>query len=130
MLLVRNAEDELLERYPDQVPSPLDATAQFVVAYVIGRPVGCGALALISDTQAEVKRMYVLPDHRRTGVARRVLKALERRAATAGIETVILETGVRQGEALGLYEAAGYERTEPYGEYIGNPYSVCFVKKL
>jgi GNAT superfamily N-acetyltransferase len=129
-LLVRNAEDELHSRYPDQTPSPLDPNARFVVAYVRGVPVGCGALAPFDTGVAEVKRMYVQPGHRRRGVARRVLRALERRAEASGLDSLIVETGVRQPEALALYEAEGYERTEPFGEYVGNPYSVCLIKKL
>jgi putative acetyltransferase len=129
-LLVRDAEDELLDRYPDQALSPLDAHARFVIAYVLGRPVGCGAFVLQPEGLAEVKRMFVHPGHRRTGVGRRILHALERRAAAAGAGTIILETGLKQPEALALYESAGYTQTEPFGEYIGNPYSVCFLKKL
>lgn len=146
-LLVRNAEDELLGLYPEQTPLPLDPHARFVVAYSMGEPVGCGALALVGDpglglrggqaegqrgqaVVAEVKRMYVMPAHRRTGVARRVLSTLERRAAGLGVRSLILETGTRNPAAIALYESNGFERTEPYGEYVGNPFSVCFFKPL
>jgi putative acetyltransferase len=129
-LLVRSAEDELHGRYPEQTPSPLSPSAQFVVAYVLGQPVGCGALAPFEPGVGEVKRMYVQPGHRRTGVGRRVLRALERRAVASGLDRLILETGIRNPEAIALYESAGFERTEPYGEYIGNQFSVCLLKKL
>ena len=84
----------------------------------------------VDGTTVEIKRMYVIPAHRRTGVARRILAALIRRANDQLFGQVILETGTRQRAAIALYETAGFERTEPYGEYIDNPYSVCFVKKL
>jgi GNAT superfamily N-acetyltransferase len=128
--LVLAAEDELLVRYPDQTSSPLDPHARFVVAYVWGVPVGCGALAPASPGVGEIKRMYVAPAHRRAGVARRILAMLERRATADGLDLLILETGVRQPEAITLYENLGYQRTEPYGEYVDNPYSVCFSKKI
>lgn len=138
-LLVRSAEDELRGIYPDQAPLPLDPHARFVVAYVMGQPVGCGALAPrpsaimapgIDGAVAEIKRMYVVPAHRRAGVGRRILSILVRRATDQRLEKLILETGSRHPAAIALYESAGFERTEPYGEYVGNPYSVCFAKKL
>ncbi|HEX6684481.1 MAG TPA: GNAT family N-acetyltransferase [Candidatus Limnocylindrales bacterium] len=129
-MLVRRAEDELLALYPGERFSPVDPNARFVVAYVMGDPVGCGALARFDEKTAEIRRMYVLPAHRRTGVARRILAALTRRALEQSFEQVILETGTRQKAAIELYGSSGFERTEPYGEYIDNPYSVCFFKKL
>ncbi|GIF95734.1 GNAT family N-acetyltransferase [Catellatospora citrea] len=128
--LVLAAEDELFTRYPGTTRSPLDPHARFVVAYVLGRPVGCGALVVSSPGVGEIRRMFVLPAHRRAGVARRILAALERRATAQGWDSIILETGVNQPEAIALYESSGYQRTEPYGRYVDNPYSVCFVKKL
>ena len=112
-LLVRNAEDELVVRYPEQVPSAVNPHARFVVAYVLGRPVGCGALIFGDDGVAEIKRIYVLPAHRRTGVARRILQALERKAIAAQVSELIVASGIRQTEALPFYESLGYERTEP-----------------
>ncbi len=129
-LLVRSAEDELRIRYPDEVPSLLAAHAKFVVAYVLGRPVGCGALVLMDAGVAEIKRMFVQETSRRGGVARRLLHALERRADAANVTTLLLETGNSNTGAIALYESAGFERIEPFGEYVGNPLSVCFRKKL
>jgi putative acetyltransferase len=128
--LIRAAERELAERYPHEAVSPVDPLARFVIAYVRGEAVGCGALVTTGPGIGEIKRMWVKPAHRRTGVARRVLAALERRAASCGLHVVTLETGERQPEAIGLYESAGYARTAPYGEYVGNPTSVCFEKKV
>ncbi|WP_196279464.1 GNAT family N-acetyltransferase [Catellatospora vulcania] len=128
--LVLAAEDELFTRYPGTTRSPLDPHARFVVAYVLGRPVGCGAIVASGPGVGEIRRMYVMPAHRRAGVARRILAAIERRATAQGWDSIILETGVNQPEAIALYESSGYQRTEPYGRYIDNPYSVCFVKKL
>lgn len=129
-LLVRDAEDELIIRYPDEVPSSLDSHTKFVVAYVLGRPVGCAGLVLLGDGTAEVKRMFVQPAHRRTGIARRLLHAMERRATAANISALLLETGAINASAIALYESAGFEKIEPFGEYAGNPASVCFRKKM
>ena len=131
IVLVRAAEGELAERYPHEAPSPVDPLARFVIAYVRGEAVGWPVRRPSSaPNTGEIKRMWVEPAHRRTGVARRILAALERRADALGLPLVILETGLGQPEAIGLYELAGYVRTAPYGEYVDNPASVCFEKKL
>ncbi|NUO61734.1 MAG: GNAT family N-acetyltransferase [Hamadaea sp.] len=129
-LLVLAAEKELLSRYPDERIRPVDPLARFVVAYQMSEPVGCGAVATVAPGVAELTRMWVRPASRRAGVGRRILAGLERRAQADGHDTVILETGVRQPEAIALYEASGYQRIPPFGEYVGNPLSVCFEKKL
>ncbi len=129
-MLVRKAEDELLGIYPEQTPLPLHPRARFVIAYLMGDPVGCGALVPFDGDAAEIKRMYVLPAHRRCGVGRRILTALTRRAAGQGFVRVVLETGTRHPAAIAFYEAAGFERTPAYGPYVGNRFSVCLVKRL
>jgi putative acetyltransferase len=43
---------------------------------------------------------------------------------------VVLETGVHQLAALGLYQSAGYVRTPCFGAYAASPSSLCFEKKL
>ena len=52
----------------------LDSMLVSLVAYVNGQPVGCGAIKPFEDGVAEMKRMYVQPDHRRFGVAARVFR--------------------------------------------------------
>lgn len=128
--LIQAAELELAERYPHEAASPVNPLARFVVAYARGEAVGCAALVPAGPGVGEVKRMWVRPTHRRRGLARRLLAALERLARRHDMAVLILETGVRQPEAIGLYESAGYTRTEPYGEYVGNPTSICYEKKL
>ena len=126
---------ELQERYgtpaspfsPEEARGPRGA---FIVARVADKAVGCGAFRPLDHTTAEIKRMYVAPDGRRRGVARAVLRELERRALTIGYHTVRLETGIYQPEAIGLYESEGYQRIEPYGHHIGEEISVCYEKVL
>ena len=134
--LIERLSAELGERYGDDGSgafSPADVQAPgsaFVVARLDGRPVGCGALRPLERGIGEVKRMFVEKDARRRGVARRILEKLEAIAAQLGYEALRLETGVRQPEALGLYESAGYRRIRCYGRYADNPLSVCFEKRL
>jgi GNAT superfamily N-acetyltransferase len=102
----------------------------FLVAYLAGAPVGCGAVRLIAPEEAELKRMFVTKAARGCGVGAALLSALEACARELGAERVVLETGVRQTEALGLYRRAGYEPVEPWGEYLDSPLSVCMGRRL
>ena len=102
----------------------------FLAVRIDGRPVGCGGVTRFDETRAELKRMYVAPDARGLGLGRRLLDALEDEARRLGYVAVVLETGDRQPEALGLYESTGYERIPCYGAYAGRALSRCFEKKL
>ncbi|MFD8963110.1 GNAT family N-acetyltransferase, partial [Streptomyces anulatus] len=60
------------------------------------------------DGDAEIKRMFVIPEGRGKGLARRMLAALEEDARAAGRLRMVLETGDQQPEAIALYESSGY----------------------
>jgi len=107
-----------------------DGRGTFLVARDGGRPVGCGAIRLLDPTTAEVKRMYVEPDHRRTGVGWAVLTGLEAAARELGALRLVLETGVHQEAAISLYRRAGFRRVECWGEYASSPISICYEKNL
>lgn len=102
----------------------------FVVAYDAGTPAGCGAVRVIDTGVAEIKRMYVLPDVRGRGIARRMLEVLEDEARSLGVTKLVLETGTRQPEAIALYSNTGYSPTGPFGEYPPSPLNVFFEKTL
>ena len=74
--------------------------------------------------------MFVRLEHRGQGIARAILAALEARAVELGFSTLRIETGGRQPEAVSLYRSAGYMAIPPFGKYVGNPYSLCFEKRL
>jgi DNA-binding MarR family transcriptional regulator/GNAT superfamily N-acetyltransferase len=95
----------------------------FVVAYLDGRPVGCGGVKHPrAGVPAEVKRMWVEGSARGLGLGRRLLEELEARARAAGASTTRLETNDVLVEALGMYRSAGYEEVpafndEPFGDH-------------
>jgi GNAT superfamily N-acetyltransferase len=136
LLLIQRLSAELGGLYGDDGAGAFKAAdtqahgAAFVIAWLGGRPVGCGALRPLEIGVGEVKRMFVEPDVRRRGVARRILAKLEALARELGYPAVRLETGTRQPEAIGLYESAGYRRVACYGQYVDNPLSICFEKRL
>ncbi|MFJ5777861.1 GNAT family N-acetyltransferase [Streptomyces sp. NPDC093094] len=82
------------------------------------------------DGDAELKRMYVVRDMRGRGLARRILVALEEDARAAGRVRMVLETGIRQPEAIGLYTATGYEPCTKFGYYRFHEDSRCYAKAL
>lgn len=102
----------------------------FLVARDDGRAVGCGAVRFIEDGVAEVKRMYVAPAARGTGVGRGIMQALETFARSRGAQRLVLETGPKQLEAIALYERFGFSRTDCWGEYVHGKNSLCYAKPL
>jgi len=95
-----------------------------------GAAVGCGGVARYDVTRGELKRMVVVPPARGRGIGRRLLEALETEARRQGYRGLVLETGMEQAAALGLYAAAGYEPIPCYGAYAGQAISRCFAKRL
>ncbi len=112
---------------PTQLASGLGT---FLVARVDGRAVGCGAVRLLDPATVEVKRMYVEPEQRGQGVAKEILKHLEDAGRELGAKRSVLETGVFQDEAIGLYLWAGYTQVDCWGEYRSSPTSVCYEKTI
>jgi putative acetyltransferase len=114
---------------PGPPPSEEDI-AVFLVAYQDGEAVACGALRQLDSSSAEIKRMYVVPSARGTGVATAVLRALEDAAVARGWFTVMLETGTEQPDAQRFYEREGYKEIPLFGNYVGSTLSVCYSKVL
>ena len=113
------AYDELVARYGDEGADPphledfVPPHGAFFVLWADGLPVACGGVKRLAPREhhgqlGEVKRMFVLPTHRRRGLARRVLAAVEVEARTLGLSCLWLDTGHLQPEAIALYESAGY----------------------
>lgn len=105
--------------------------AAWVVAYDgAGEPIGCGGLRTLQPGVGEIKRMFVAETARRNGLGRRLLRELEQRAATAGLERVRVLTTTVLREACVLYLADGYATIrvdEPGGGY---PVEIWMEKTL
>ena len=108
---------------------PENMTALAVV-YDDEKPVACGAWKRLSEDTAELKRLYVMPDYRRQGVARRLMATLETDAAKAGIRQMILETAKTTEDSHKLYLSAGYLPRAYYGSPAGAEYCACFYKDM
>ena len=88
----------------------------YLVGYRDGAPVCGGGLKRLSDGTCEIKRMYVVPEARRTGAARALLSALEDVARELGYRIARLDTGARQPHAQAFYEASGYQGVENFND--------------
>ncbi len=99
---------------PHDLASP---PAVFVIARLDGKAVGCGAVRSLDGAVGEVKRVFVQPECRRMGIARRIMAMLEDQGLRNGFTTLRLETGTEQPEAVALYESLGYRRIPAFGEY-------------
>lgn len=93
-------------------------------------PACCGGIKLVGNKYGEIKRMYVRPQFRGLGFAKLMLNHLADYAHAHNITLLRLETGVHQGEAIGLYERVGFYRIPPFGPYTDDPLSLCYEKRL
>lgn len=125
-LAVRDGDDH---DFYDQF-NKLDSIKFVVVAYHDKTPVGCGAIKHYKNTTVEIKRMFTSEKSRGKGIAKTILSALEKWAVELGYDCCILETGIRQPEAIGLYKSCNYQQTENYGQYKNMEESFCFKKQL
>lgn len=108
----------------------IDKIKHAIVIYISGNPVGCGCFKRFDAETIEMKRMFVFPEMRGKQLAAGMLQELENWGLEEGYSKAVLETGVRQVEAQGLYAKAGYFRTENYGQYLGMEDSICYRKDL
>ncbi len=135
--LRRRQRVELDSRYEvaDHEPGPPPSAADIDVFLVAvdrdtAEAIGCGALRRLDSASAEIKRMYVEPRRRGSGVATGLLRALESAATERGWRTLRLETGTAQPEAQRFYRREGYREIPLFGNYVGSTLSVCFEREL
>ncbi|MFC4633273.1 GNAT family N-acetyltransferase [Dokdonia ponticola] len=134
-MLVRLLDQDLALRDGDEHGfyhqfNSIEGLKHCIVLHEDSNAIGCGAFKAHNSTTAEVKRMYVLETQRGKGLATKILTNLESWSKEIGYERCVLETGIRQPEAIALYEKNGYKRIPNYGQYIGVENSVCFEKLL
>jgi GNAT superfamily N-acetyltransferase len=127
---------ELDVRYGGDTEPGTKPTAADVVAFLLARgddgtPLGCGGIRLLparpgAAPWAEVKRMYVVPAARGTGVATAILRALEDAAREIGVVDLVLETGDEQPDAMRFYAREGWAAIDCFGAYAGSEGSHCY----
>lgn len=109
----------------------LTGMAGAAVLYEEGQPIGCCCWKPYDAVTAEIKRVYVRPEARRKGVARRLMEAVELHAAKSGCHRALLDTATDTPEAVAFYKSLGYHVLKGgYGSYAGDADCICFEKAI
>ena len=123
-LAIRDGEDHAFYAQFNKI----NTLKHVVIAYENDIAIGCGAIKKHEDSTAEIKRMFILPQFRGKGYASKILKELEKWASELSFNKCILETGIKQVEAIALYNKNGYALISNFGPYLGVNESKCFEK--
>ena len=130
-LLIKDIDDLMNSLYPEEsnqlltIKELAEDNVYFIGIKDQGRVVACGAIARKNKggMYGELKRIYVQPDCRGKGLSKLILNALLDYAREQDLTIVRLETGVKQIEAIGLYERLGFRHRKPFGDYDLDPLS-------
>ncbi|MCR3761918.1 GNAT family N-acetyltransferase [Clostridium felsineum] len=133
--LIKLLDEDLKEKYGDLQKQYDDYNRnkdikQVLVIYRDNVPVGCGAYKEYKDKTVELKRIFIDKKERGNGLGKLVVNTLEKCAKEKYYKYAILETGIKQNEAIHLYKRCGYTIISNYGQYIGNTNSICMKKTL
>jgi len=135
-MLIAELEQHLAPFYPAtsrhgySVEKLIQQGVAFFIARVDEVPAGCGGVQFFSTEYGELKRMFVRPQFRGLGLAKLMLQHLEQYTRAHDINLLRLETGIHQKEAIGLYERMGFQSIPPFGEYVDDPLSKFFEKRI
>ena len=134
-ILISELDKDLLARYEERQAvydqyNIIENNQNVIVAYKDKLAVGCGCFKKFDDQSVEIKRMYVKPEYRGQKIAASILDALEKWASELNVLSTVLETGIKQHEAIHLYRKSGYIVVENYGPYKNMAESVCMHKQL
>ncbi|MBR6185314.1 MAG: GNAT family N-acetyltransferase [Clostridia bacterium] len=112
---------------------PYNASADIpdvALVFCGGQAVGCAGLKRYSETDAEVKRVWVDPAYRGQGIASALMDRIEDRARKAGFRRLVLQTRPIMPDAVALYTKRGYVLIPNYPPYDHLPGAVCYAKAL
>lgn len=133
--LVVELDKELWERYQEKEAEyeKFNKTVginNVVVLFLDDKPAGCGCFKKYDEETVEIKRMFVANAYRNKGLGGMIVHELESWALSLGYRYTVLETAIRQPEAIHLYKKLGYVEIEKYGPYVGMEESICMRKPI
>ena len=103
---------------------------RLAVVYENDTAIACGCWKTLDEETAEIKRIFVLPTHRRKGAATLILRTLEQDLIASGYQRIILETARTTSDSHALYLSLGYQEIQYYGSPAGAENCRCFEKKI
>jgi N-acetylglutamate synthase-like GNAT family acetyltransferase len=135
LALIKLLDSDLNGRYGElqkeyDKHNKVDMINDVAVIYKDGAAIGCGAFKEFDSESVEMKRVFIKPENRGQGFSKIIMNELEKTAKSKGYKYAVLETGIKQHEAIGLYTKLGYSVTENFGPYVGMETSVCMRKEL
>lgn len=133
--LIEFLDEDLNQRYGELQKqytkhNKLDYLNDVVVIYNNGIPVACGAFKEHDSNSIELKRIFVKKEYRRQGLSKLIVSKLENIGRDKGYQYALLETGIKQDEAINLYQNLGYMIIPNFEPYIQNNNSMCMKKDL
>ncbi|EKQ54694.1 MULTISPECIES: GNAT family N-acetyltransferase [unclassified Clostridium] len=133
--LIELLDNDLNERYGElqkqyDKHNKVDYLNDVIIIYKDEIPVACGAFKEYNIDTIELKRIFVTKENRRQGLSKLIITELEKLGSSKGYKYALLETGIKQHEAINLYRNNGYELIENYEPYKGNANSICMEKNL
>lgn len=133
--LVGKLDDWYFEKYGEialnyRAYNALDDIKDVFITYDEENPIACVCFKEADIQTAEVKRMYVLPEFRRLGIAEALLNELVKKAKSKDYKYLVLQTGCEMNDAIDFYKEFGFEIIPNYNQYEKDEICLCMKLKI
>jgi GNAT superfamily N-acetyltransferase len=108
--------DEAVERDVATIDKFGPPDGRLLLALADGVVIGTAAMRRLGPDTTEIKRMWVDPPRRRSGIGRAMLDRLIQSASDAGYSRIVLDSPDFMTAAHALYRSRGFADREPYPE--------------
>ena len=121
--------DGLRRKTYRQIDQSLELSSAYI-AYDGEKPVGICGFRMKGEATAELKKVYVLPEYSRGGIASSLISLVEDIARLAGAKRMVLKTGEPLRKAVDLYLRLNYSFIDKYEPYDQDETAICMGKQL